>query len=195
MNRRPPEPAVVLGTTFNRARSVLVSLPMTFSTLSLDPSLKLTMISSAPSMTWLFVTMRPSLPSTTKPEPCAVTFRSDGERLPLRLKKSSKNSSNGAPFGTFGSGAPSAPFRFWLVEMLTTASMSFSAIGATLAGPPFVCVAAGADRSTSALEASTAASAAARDRAWRAADFTATRIVSGVCGCAGPLMAYLLPLH
>jgi len=120
---------------------------------------------------------------------------SDGERLPLRLKKSSKNSSNGAPFGTFGSGAPSAPFRFWLVEILTTASMSFSAIGATLAGPPFVCVAAGADNSTSALEASTAASAAARDRAWRAADFTATRIVSGVCGCAGPLMACLLPLH
>src|SRR5262245_54969800 len=71
----------------------------------------------------------------TKPDPWADTLRSAGARLPLRLKKSSKNSSNGAPFGTLGSGAPSAPFRVWLVEMLTTASISFSAIGATLGGP------------------------------------------------------------
>ena len=39
------------GVTLRRARSVLVSLPRTFSTLSLVPSLKFTMISSAPSMT------------------------------------------------------------------------------------------------------------------------------------------------
>ena len=71
----------------------------------------------------------------TKPEPSEETLRSDGERPPLRLKKSSKNSSNGAPFGTFGSGTPSGPFRVWLVEMLTTASISFSATGATLVGP------------------------------------------------------------
>ena len=117
------------------ARSVLVSLPSTLSTLSLVPSLKLTMISSAPSMTWLLVTTMPSLPSMTKPEPSEETLRSDGERPPLRLKKSSKNSSNGAPFGTLGSGTPSGPLRVWLVEMLTTASISFSATGATLVGP------------------------------------------------------------
>ena len=62
-------------------------------------------------------------------------LRSDGDLPPLRLKKSSKNSSNGAPFGTFGNGAPSGPFTVWLVEMLTTASISFSANGATLVGP------------------------------------------------------------
>ena len=39
------------GVTLRRARSVLVSLPRTLSTLSLVPSLKLMMISSAPSMT------------------------------------------------------------------------------------------------------------------------------------------------
>ena len=59
----------------------------TFSTLSLEPSLKLTMISSAPSMTWLFVTIRPSLPSMTKPEPCAVTLRSDGRTAALAVEE------------------------------------------------------------------------------------------------------------
>ena len=85
----------------------------------------------------------------TKPEPSEETLRSDGERPPLRLKKSSKNSSNGAPFGTFGRGTPSGPFKVWLVEMLTTASISFSATGATLFGPR-ICELAGASISTSA---------------------------------------------
>ena len=40
-----------LGVTLSSARSDLGSLPRTLSTLSLLPSLKLTMISSAPSMT------------------------------------------------------------------------------------------------------------------------------------------------
>ena len=71
----------------------------------------------------------------TKPEPSEDTLRSDGDRPPLRLKKSSKNSSNGEPFGTCGSGTPSGPLTVWLVEMLTTASISFSATGATLVGP------------------------------------------------------------
>ena len=79
----------------------------------------------------------------TKPEPSEETLRSDGARPPLRLKKSSKNSSNGAPFGTLGSGTPSGPLRVWLVEMLTTASISFSATGATLLGPR-ICELAGA---------------------------------------------------
>ena len=45
------------GVTLSSARSVLVSLPITLSTLSLVPSWKLTVISSAPSITWLLVTM------------------------------------------------------------------------------------------------------------------------------------------
>ena len=45
----------------------------------------------------------------------------------LLSKKSSKNSSNGEPFGTLGSGTPCGPLTVWLVEMLTTASISFSA--------------------------------------------------------------------
>ena len=122
------------GVTLSSARSVLVSRPTTFSTVSLVPSWKLTTISSAPSMTWWLVTIRPSLALTTKPEPSEDTFRSEFWRS-LRLKKSSKNSSNGEPFGTFGKGTPDGPLAFWLVEMLTTASISFSAIGARLCGP------------------------------------------------------------
>ena len=90
------------------------------------------------------------MPSTTKPEPSEDTLRSAGDLPPLRLKKSSKNSSNGAPFGTRGSGTPSGPFTVWLVEMLTTASISFSASGATLVGPWCVCEAAGASISSNA---------------------------------------------
>ncbi len=48
---KPTAGSGFLGVTFRTARSVLVSLPSTLSTLSLLPSLKLTMISSAPSMT------------------------------------------------------------------------------------------------------------------------------------------------
>ena len=92
----------------------------------------------------------PSLPSTTKPEPSEDTLRSAGDLPPLRLKKSSKNSSNGAPFGTRGNGTPSGPFTVWLVEMLTTASISFSASGATLVGPWCVCEPAGASISSNA---------------------------------------------
>ena len=98
----------------------------------------------------------PSLPSMTKPEPSEETLRSDGARPPLRLKKSSKNSSNGAPFGTLGSGTPSGPFKVWLVEMLTTASISFSATGATLLGPR-ICELAGASISTRRRRAETGA--------------------------------------
>src|SRR5262245_44700023 len=133
-----------LGVTFKSARSVLVSLPSTFSATSLEPLLKLMVISSAPSMTWLLVTIRPSLPSITKPEPCAATLRS-GSGPPLRSKNSSKNSSNGAFLGTLGSRSPSIPFSVCLVVMLTTASMSLSATGATLGGPGRLCARAGAN--------------------------------------------------
>ncbi len=57
-----------VGVTLSSAKSVLVSRPSTFSTLSFVPSGKLTMISSASAMTWLLVTIRPE-GSTTKPDP------------------------------------------------------------------------------------------------------------------------------
>ena len=113
----------------------------------------------------------------TKPEPSEETLRSDGERPPLRLKKSSKNSSNGAPFGTFGRGTPSGPLRVWLVEMLTTASISFSATGATLAGPR-VCELAGVSIKTRAAAA----------RVPRRASCPNPRPSRDVLDCIGPLM-------
>ena len=122
------------GITFNSAMSVLGSRPTTFSTFSLLPSAKLAAISSAPSMTCTFVTIRPSLPSMTKPEPSEETLRSGPPPLP-DLKKSSKNSSNGDPLGTRGSAPPDEPLTVWLVEMLTTADCRRSAIGATDCGP------------------------------------------------------------
>jgi len=69
----------------------------------------------------------------TNPEPSELCLRS-GRPLPF-LKKSSNSSSNGEPFGTFGSGAPDEPLTVCVVEMLTTASSSFSASGAMLSGP------------------------------------------------------------
>ena len=123
-----------LGSTLSRARSVFVSWPKTLSTLSLVPSVKLTMISSAPSITWLLVTTRPA-GSMTKPEPSELTLRG---RPPARssLKKSSKNSSNGRAFGTGPAGrALGRPLSVWLVEMLTTASCRPSATSATESGP------------------------------------------------------------
>src|SRR5258706_122096 len=140
-----------LGVTLSRARSVLGSFPITLSTFSREPLLKLMMISSAPSITWVLVTIRPSLPSTTNPEPSDDTLRSCRERPPFLLKKSSKRSSNGEPCGTFGNGAPCGPLTVWLVEMLTTASISFSATGATDFGP-LVCAAAEPAATMSATE-------------------------------------------
>ncbi len=134
------------GVTLSSARSVLVSRPSTLSTLSLEPSEKFATISSAPSMTWLFVTMRPSSALMTKPDPSDDTLRSPPPPRPpfgRLLKKSSKNSSNGEPFGTRGRGTPSAPFTVCVVEMLTTASISFSASGAIEVGPFLNCAAAG----------------------------------------------------
>ena len=123
------------GVTFKSARSALVSRPMILSTTSLEPSWKLMSISSAPSMTWLLVTISPSLPSITKPEPKEEILRSPCGTPPRLLKKSSKKSSNGAPFGTFGNGTPAGPLTVWDVAILTTASERRLARGATEAGP------------------------------------------------------------
>src|SRR5258708_37519771 len=55
------------------------------------------------------------------------------------LKKSSKNSSNGEPGGSCGiaprSPPPALASTVWVVEMLTTASITFSAMSAMPSGP------------------------------------------------------------
>src|SRR5260370_40094118 len=85
--------------------------------------------------------------STMKPEPSELVLRGCMSLLPplepphgpLRfLKKSSKNSSNGEPGGNCGSAARSPPplaSTVCEVEMLTTASITFSAMSAMPSGP------------------------------------------------------------
>ena len=70
----------------------------------------------------------------TKPDPSDEIFRSGGAFPPRFWKKSSKNSSNGEPFGTLGRGTPCGPFCACVVEILTTASLSRSASGASDGG-------------------------------------------------------------
>ena len=137
------------GSTLSTAMSVLVSVP-TSSAFSLEPSEKLTSISSASAMTWLLVTTMPSAASTTKPEPSDWTFCWPPSPPSRSLKNSSKKSWNGDPSGACGSGTvpwPSLPLTLCEVEMLTTASSRPSARSATEAGPAWVtCGAAGAAR-------------------------------------------------
>ncbi len=109
--------------------SVLGSVPISFAS-SVLPEKNSTEISSAPSMTWLLVTMYPSS-EITKPEPSA--FDRCGPRgasgLPKRLKKSSK----GDPSGTIG--PPSVGVAIVVdVVMLTTAGLTFSARSANESG-------------------------------------------------------------
>ena len=154
------------ASTFSSAMSVLVSLPIS-SALSFEPSCRLIWISSAPSITWLLVTMMPCLPSTMKPEPSEDTMRSEPER-PLRLSKnSSKYSWKGEPLGTLGSGRPCGPLIAWLVEILTTASISSSATGATDCGPR-VCAVAGSAAARHKPKPAPAAGAAEDQRVCRA---------------------------
>ncbi len=120
------------GSTRSSARSVLASRPTTSATFSLVPSVRMAVISSAPSMTWLFVTIKP-LGSMMKPDPSELA-RCPPPRSSLS-KKSWKNSSNGEPLGTSGMGTSLVSFIFCVVEMLTTAFCNPAAISATDAGP------------------------------------------------------------
>ena len=61
------------GSTLSAARSVDGSTALTSASISSPPSSKLTVTDSAPSTTWAFVRIVPSL-STTKPEPVAVPW-------------------------------------------------------------------------------------------------------------------------
>ena len=134
------------GLNFNTAMSVFLSTP-TSSALILVPSFMITLISSASAMTWLLVTTMPAA-SMMKPEPSELVLR--GCNSPLRspplgapprrfLKKSSKNSSNGEPGGSCGIASllppPPLASTFCEVEMLTTESITFSAMSAMPSGP------------------------------------------------------------
>src|SRR5215468_26289 len=110
-----------------------------------EPSLRMTVISSASAMTWLLVTTMPA-ESMMKPDPSEFTRR--GVLLPprfwlspcwpRRLKKSRNNSSSCGSLGRFGIG-PTVPWlrdvTFCDVEMLTTASITLSATSAMPSGP------------------------------------------------------------
>src|ERR1700759_39998 len=128
------------GLNFSTARSVFLSMP-TISALILVPSFMMTLISSAAAMTWLLVTTMPAV-SMMKPEPSELVLcgcRSP-PLPPLRfLKKSSKNSSNGEPGGSCGTAPRLSPpplaSTVCEVEMLTTASITFSATSAIPSGP------------------------------------------------------------
>ena len=100
------------ASTFRRARSVFGSRPRTFAGHS-RPSESLTLISVAPSTTWLFVTMYPS-GLTMKPEPRLRTVRRAW--LPKNCLKNSLNGSS-LPNGL----STLAPDSTRLVLMLTTA--------------------------------------------------------------------------
>ena len=93
--------------TCSTARSVRSSWPssLAFSTVL---SCSVTVISSAPLMTWLLVTMMPD-GSTMKPDPSACILRGGAFGLPppcWRFMKSWKNFSNGEPGGNAGTSGP-----------------------------------------------------------------------------------------
>jgi hypothetical protein len=75
--------------------------------------------------------------SMTKPEPSELTRRGPrfgGSPWPRRLKKSLNSSSSCGSLGNCGSGELRVS-TFCDVEMLTTASITFSAISAMVSGP------------------------------------------------------------
>jgi hypothetical protein len=124
--------------TRKTARSIFGSLPTT-SALSLEPSVKITSMSVASPTTWLLVTTTPE-ESITKPEPKEFDLRMRGcggtSPCPcrLRLKKSSKRSSN----GVFCESPGALKLRTCSVvvaEMFTTASTTWSATSEISPGP------------------------------------------------------------
>src|SRR5712691_3924570 len=126
----------------NTARSTFLSVPSN-SALMREPSLRMTVISSASAITWLLVTTMPSA-SMMKPEPSELTRRGGWlvpcwlppPPWPRRLKKSRNSSSNCGSLGSCGGcWAWLRASTFCEVEMLTTASITCSATSAILSGP------------------------------------------------------------
>src|ERR1051325_1828737 len=88
----------VLASTFNNARSVTASRPMTCAC-NVVSSDSVTVICSAVAMTWLLVTIRPE-GSMINPDPSeAIRPRFGAPGVPLSPKKSRKNSSSGGAGG------------------------------------------------------------------------------------------------
>ncbi len=146
--------------TDRTARSVLGSVPTTSASSSVS-SWRVTVISSAPSMTWLLVTTMPASASRMKPEPRLRALR--GGPSPPRSRNCSKNSSSGEPGGSWKPG-PSGRSTSWVVEMLTTAGRSRSARSAKPSGVPRAWLA-GASASISATASVVAIAARTRRRA------------------------------
>ena len=111
----------------------MASVPITTASSS-SPEKNSIMISSACSMTWLLVTMKPSS-EITKPEPSALLRRCGRSPPPRswRSMKSLKKSSRGDPSGTRGRG-PAGPATLVAVVMLTTEGLTSSARSANVPG-------------------------------------------------------------
>ena len=162
-------------------------------------SCRVTVISSAPSITWLLVTTRPDA-SMMKPDPRLCIRRSGGgwasprhrARRPtgLRLRKSLKNCSNGEPGGNIGiSGpAPGPPARAcaaWVDEMLTTAGSSLAARSAKLSGAPLAKAGSVGTPAASGMASATAKAERGGAGGW-AADQAHGRTFSGGLAAYGP---------
>ena len=164
------------GLNFSTARSVFLSTP-TISALILVPSFMMTLISSASAMTWLLVTTTPAV-STMKPEPselvlrgCESPFLSPPlrrrraaavleeiveELLERRTRRQLRRSRVAPPLAS----------TVCEVEILTTASITFSATSAMPSGPR---AQAGADEG---------AGGAKQDRGQHGAQALASRLLS-----------------
>ena len=141
----PPAAACPASPSAARCRRVS-SRPITVA-FSVVLSCSVTVISSAPSITWLLVTIRPD-GSMMKPEPRLCIRRSGAGWSPpwppwppgwLRLRKSLKNCSNGEPGGNIGisgpaPGPPLCAVTVWWRTTFTTAGSSFAARSAKLSG-------------------------------------------------------------
>ena len=150
--------------TFSNAMSTRSSRPMSVA-FSEVLSCRVTVISSAPSITWLLVTMMPD-GSMMKPEPRLCMRRSGAGWLGLpwppwppwppgrlRSRKSLKNCSNGEPGGNIGKSGPGPPARAVIVvddDTLTTPGSSFAARSAKLSGAGRAAAGVGASIGTSA---------------------------------------------
>ena len=114
---------------FSTAMSMFASVP-TILAGKISPLMNSTSISSAPSITWLFVTTYPSS-LITKPAPNAEALR--GPRCPLLGPRN--KSSNGLPSGTIPWG-PIGVAIFVVVVIFTTAPPTCSTRSAKVAGAP-----------------------------------------------------------
>ncbi len=163
--------------TCSTARSVRSSWPISLA-LSTVLSCSVTVISSAPLITWLLVTMTPD-GSMMKPDPSACILRGGALGSPpppppcSRFMKSWKNFSNGDPGGKAGMPGPgpglgpapgpsSSSPSGWsaatvsVEEMLTTAGSSEAARSAKLSGAARAAAGAGGAISTAATVACSA---------------------------------------